>query len=147
MSVKIYGYKNFNKANFGTKTIRLHISHFWVGLMERMERSLKGTSYTMCMRVCMCCGARLFVMTVTTKTDLLSTVPTRRRWLSSRRLGEVRAGTAPMYTTYTWLRLPPAVAPPNEIEATIKHSSNQMAAILAELASQLPHYRLTLAVV
>ena len=95
----------------------------------------------------MCYGELDFCDDRDRETDLLSTVPTRRRWLSSRRLGEVRAGTAPMYTTYTWLRLPPALAPPNEIEATIKHSRNQMAAILAELASQLPHYRLTLAVV
>ena len=82
----------------------------------------------------MCYGELDFCDDRDRETDLLSTVPTRRRWLSSRRLGELRAGTAPMYTTYTWLRLP-AAPPPPATEATIKHSSNQMAAILAELAS------------
>jgi len=81
----------------------------------------------------MCYGELDFCDDRDRETDLLSTVPTRRRWLSSRRLGELRAGTAPMYTTYTWLRLP--APPPPATEATIKHSSNQMAAILAEPAS------------
>lgn len=60
----------------------------------------------------------------------LRTVPTRRRWLSRRKFGEVCGGTAPMYTTYTSLLSPwPRPAAPPLAAAAIKakkQSGNHM---------------------